>query len=473
MKLYNSETRKVEEFIPRDRNLVRLYTCGPTVYHFAHIGNLRTYIAEDVLERSLGYLGFNVLRAMNITDIGHLQNDSDTGEDKMVLSAIRENKEVLDIAKEYTEFFKRDCDELNIKWPQIVVPATDCIDEYIAIISRLLEKGFAYLSNGNVYFDTSKIKNYYRFGNQTEEDLVVGAREDVTEDVGKRNKNDFVLWFTKSKFENHALRWNSPWGTGYPGWHLECSGINLKYLGEYLDIHCGGVDNKFPHHTNEIAQTESFTGHEWCKLWFHVEHLNTTTGKMSKSNGDFLTLSKLNQMGYSPMIYRYFVLLSHYRKQLVLSTEALDTAKSAYEKLTKRIAAIKNEGAVDAAAFAKFDAQFKDAIGSDLNTSRAITTLLDVLKADINGATKIALIKSFDKVLALNLAYFIGRQTVEDNAQVDVDAKTKSKIEALIEERKQAKLNKNYARADEIRNEVAALGFDLIDTKEGTTFKKK
>ena len=326
MKLYNSETRKVEEFIPRDRNLVRLYTCGPTVYHFAHIGNLRTYIAEDVLERSLGYLGFNVLRAMNITDIGHLQNDSDTGEDKMVLSAIRENKEVLDIAKEYTEFFKRDCDELNIKWPQIVVPATDCIDEYIAIISRLLEKGFAYLSNGNVYFDTSKLKNYYRFGNQTEEDLVVGAREDVTEDVGKRNKNDFVLWFTKSKFENHALRWNSPWGTGYPGWHLECSGINLKYLGEYLDIHCGGVDNKFPHHTNEIAQTESFTGHEWCKLWFHVEHLNTTTGKMSKSNGDFLTLSKLNQMGYSPMVYRYFVLLSHYRKQLVLSTEALDTA---------------------------------------------------------------------------------------------------------------------------------------------------
>lgn len=473
MKLYNSETRKVEEFIPRDKNLVRLYTCGPTVYHFAHIGNLRTYIAEDVLERSLGYLGFNVLRAMNITDIGHLQNDSDTGEDKMVLSAIRENKEVLDIAKEYTEFFKRDCDELNIKWPQIVVPATDCIDEYIAIISRLLEKGFAYLSNGNVYFDTSKLKNYYRFGNQTEDDLVVGAREDVTEDVGKRNKNDFVLWFTKSKFENHALRWNSPWGTGYPGWHIECSGINLKYLGEYLDIHCGGVDNKFPHHTNEIAQTESYTGHEWCKLWFHVEHLNTTTGKMSKSNGDFLTLSKLNQMGYSPMVYRYFVLLSHYRKQLVLSTEALDTAKSAYEKLTKRIAAIKNEGTVDATVFAKFDAQFKDAIGSDLNTSRAITTLLDALKADINGATKIALIKSFDKVLALNLAYFIGRQTAEDNAQVDVGAKTKSKIEALIEERKQAKLNKNYARADEIRNEVAALGFDLIDTKEGTTFKKK
>ena len=250
MKLYNTLTRTVDEFVPRDPKDVKMYTCGPTVYHFAHIGNLRSYIMEDVLEKALNYVGFHVTRAMNITDVGHLSGDGDNGEDKMLKGAEREHKTVMEIAKFYTDAFRRDCDALNIKWPEIVVPATSCIDTYIKMIEVLLKKGYAYQSNGNVYFDVSKLKEYYVLSNQNTEDLVVGAREGVSDDEGKKNPQDFALWFTKSKFENHALKWQSPWGEGYPGWHIECSGISYKYLGEYLDLHCGGVDNKFPHHTN-------------------------------------------------------------------------------------------------------------------------------------------------------------------------------------------------------------------------------
>lgn len=473
MKLYNSLTREIENFVPNDGKNVKMYTCGPTVYHFAHIGNLRTYIMEDILERSLNYLGYNVTRAMNITDVGHLQSDGDTGEDKMLLGAKRENKTVMEIAEFYTNCFKQDCEKLNLKWPKIVVPATSCIDEYITIISSLLENGYAYHSNGNIYFDTSKLDSYYKFGNQTSDDMVVGARDDVEEDEGKRNQNDFVLWFTKSKFENHALKWDSPWGEGYPGWHIECSGISHKYLGEYLDIHCGGVDNKFPHHTNEIAQTESFVGHKWCNYWVHTEHLNTTSGKMSKSKGEFLTLSLLEEKGYSPLVYKFFCLQSHYRRQLVFSFEGLDMAKSAYDKLIKRLTNLKGENLpVDNVKFNEFKEQFKKCLENDLNTATAITTIFDVLKSEINNDTKIALIKDFDTVLDLGLTNALNSKA-ELEIEVEIDAELKAYIENKIEERKNAKAEKNYQKADEIRNELAQKGIELIDTKEGTTYKLK
>lgn len=472
MKLYNSETRNIEEFIPNDEKQVTLYTCGPTVYHFAHIGNLRSYMMEDVLEKTLKYLGYNVKRVMNITDVGHLTGDSDTGEDKMLLGAEREHKTVMQIAEEYTQAFKKDCEKLNITWPEIVIPATSCIDEYFKIIQSLLDKNFAYISNGNVYFDTSKLKNYYRFGNQNNQDLVVGAREDVSEDVGKRNQNDFVLWFTKSKFENHALKWESPWGLGYPGWHIECSGISHKYLGDKLDIHCGGVDNKFPHHTNEIAQTESYIGHKWCNYWFHVEHLNTTNGKMSKSSGEFLTVSLLESKGYNPLVYRFFCLQSHYRKQLVFSYLGLDSAKSAYEKLMSKVASLREDKmAIDKQVFEKYNNQFKDSIGNDLNTSMAITTVFDVLKADTNNSTKIALLRNFEKVLGIGLVDALEGKNIEKTAQVDFQ--TKQHIEEMIEKRRQAKINKDYLTADKIRQELLSIGVELIDTKDGTQYKIK
>ena len=289
MKLYNSASRKKEDFVPNHPDIVKMYTCGPTVYHYAHIGNLRSYIMEDVLEKHLRYVGYNVKRVMNITDVGHLTSDADEGEDKMLKGAKRENKSVMDIAKFYTDAFFADCAKLNIKTPDVVEPATNCIDEYIKIITRLMDTGYAYFAGGNVYFDTSKLEKYYIFNDFNADDLDVGVREGVEEDTNKRNKNDFVLWFTKSKFEDQALKWDSPWGVGYPGWHIECSGISMKHLGEDLDIHCGGIDNAFPHHTNEIAQSESYLGHKWCSYWMHVMHLNTNSGKMSKSKGNVVS----------------------------------------------------------------------------------------------------------------------------------------------------------------------------------------
>ena len=266
MYLYNSLSHKKELFTPKDPANVKMYTCGPTVYHYAHIGNLRTYIMEDVLEKSLRYMGYGVKRVMNITDVGHLSSDADTGEDKMLKGAAREHKTVMQVAKFYTDAFFSDCDKLNIKRPDVVEPATNCIPEYIHMVETLLQKGYAYLAGGNVYFDTSKLEKYYVFNDHDEEDLAVGVREGVEEDTNKRNKNDFVLWFTKSKFEDQALKWDSPWGVGYPGWHIECSCISMKHLGDYLDLHCGGIDNAFPHHTNEIAQSESLPGPSLVQL---------------------------------------------------------------------------------------------------------------------------------------------------------------------------------------------------------------
>ncbi len=475
MKLYNSLTKNREEFVPNEPGKVKMYTCGPTVYHFAHIGNLRSYIMEDVLEKYLRYSGYEVSRVMNITDVGHLSSDGDTGEDKMLKGAKREHKTVMEIAKFYTDKFFEDCAALNVRRPDVTEPATQCIDEFIRVIGVLLEKGYAYISAGNVYFDTSKLGQYYVFNNFNEEDLEVGVRDGVEEDTNKKNKNDFVLWFTKSKFEDQALKWDSPWGVGYPGWHIECSCISMKHLGEYLDIHCGGIDNAFPHHTNEIAQSEAYLGHKWCNYWFHVFHLNTNTGKMSKSKGEFLTVDLLKEKGYNPMAYRLFCLQSHYRKILVFSWENLDNAQAAYDKLVAKIAQCDpKDGKVDPEAFAKLKEKFVAAMDNDLITALGVTAVYDVLKAPVNGATKIALIGDFDSVLSLDLlkaAEKIRSQKSEEKKE-EV-APEDLWIVDLINERIEAKKAKNYARADEIRSELLSKGVVITDTKDGTKWQKQ
>ena len=470
MYLYNSATRKKEEFVPNNPDLVKMYTCGPTVYHYAHIGNLRSYIMEDVLEKALRYVGYNVKRVMNITDVGHLASDADTGEDKMVKGAKRENKSIMEIAQYYTDAFFADCEKLNIKKPDVIEPATNCIDEYIHMVQTLLEKGSAYLAGGNVYFDTATLDKYYVFNDHDEEDLAIGVREGVEEDTNKRNKNDFVLWFTKSKFEDQALKWDSPWGVGYPGWHIECSCISMKHLGEDLDIHAGGIDNAFPHHTNEIAQSESYLGHKWCNYWFHVHHLNTDTGKMSKSKGEFLTVSLLESKGYDPMAYRLFCLQSHYRRNLVFSWENLDNAVVAYQKLIARIATLKDGGDVEEAALQDMKNRFLNALNGDLNTSVAVTALYDVLKAKASDATKLAAIADFDQVLSLNLLK--AAEALRQKEAAEAAASADPVVDALVQARTDAKKAKNFAEADRIRDELKTRGIEIIDTPQGTKWRK-
>ncbi len=483
MKLYNTATRQREDFVPNNPDIVKMYTCGPTVYHFAHIGNLRSYIMEDILEKSLRYIGYNVKRVMNITDVGHLASDADTGEDKMLKGAKRENKSVMEIAKFYTDAFFEDCKKLNIKRPDVVEPATACIDDYIHIIETLMEKGYAYFSGGNIYFDVSKLDKYYIFNDFSEDDLEVGVREGVEEDSNKKNKNDFVLWFTKSKFEDQALKWDSPWGIGYPGWHIECSGISMKHLGEDLDIHCGGIDNAFPHHTNEIAQSEAYLGHKWCNYWMHVHHLNTNSGKMSKSSGEFLTVSLLEQKGYNPLVYRLFCLQSHYRKNLVFSFENLDNAVITYNKLIGKIAAIKDEGELDNQTFRELRTKFTEALENDINTALAITALYDVLKANTNGKTKLALIEDFDRVLSLDLIAAAKKKAAAaqnvkassgngEYAIISEDGIADADIEAKLLARRDAKKAKDFATADKIRAELLANGIEITDISGGVKWKK-
>ena len=461
MKLYNTLNKKVEEFIPNNKDLVTLYTCGPTVYHYAHIGNLRTYIFEDILEKGLEYIGYNVKRCMNITDVGHMSSDADTGEDKMIKGAQREHKTVYEIADFYTKAFFDDYDKLNIRKPKIVEKASEHIDIYIKMVSKLLNDGYAYISNGNVYFDISKAKDYYKLSGKNPDELIVGAREDVTEDIHKKNPYDFGLWFTISKFENQAMKWDSPWGVGYPGWHIECSGLSINYLGEYLDIHCGGVDNIFPHHSNEIAQSEAYLGHKWCNYWLHGEHLNDSTGKMSKSKGEFLTVSLLESKGYNPLAYRFFCLQSHYRNQLVFSYEALDKANNTYNKLLNKIKNIKEDGNIDNDIVKKYQDKFKDAISNDLNTSLMLTCLYDILKEDTTDNTKLEIIKDYDKVLSLNLL----------NNEKKLDEELIKYINEKLEERKLAKQNKDYEKADNIRKELESKNIKIKDTREGTIYE--
>ena len=471
MKLYNSLTRTKDEFFTHTPGRVEMYTCGPTVYHYAHIGNLRSYIMEDILEKYLRYSGYDVNRVMNITDVGHLTSDGDTGDDKMLKGAKREHKTVMEIAKFYTDAFFADCKKLNIAIPKTVVPATSYIGEFIRVIQVLLDKGYAYESGGNIYFDTSKLDKYYVFNDFDEEDLEVGVREGVEADGNKRNKTDFVLWFTKSKFEDQELKWESPWGVGYPGWHIECSCISLKNNGEYLDLHCGGIDNAFPHHTNEIAQSEAYLGHKWCSQWFHVHHLNTDGGKMSKSKGEFLTVSLLEQKGYDPMVYRFFCLQSHYRRSLVFSYPNLDNAATAYSKLVAKVAALLGaQGVPDEEACNQLRSDFRAAMDNDLNTSLAITAVYNLFKSDADSATKLAMVKEFDSVLSLNLIEAAKKLSEQGSGS---DEELPQEVTQLLEKRKAARKEKNFALADELRDKIAELGYTVEETRQGTIVRKK
>ncbi len=479
MYLYNSATHKKEELKTHTPNHVEMYTCGPTVYHFAHIGNLRSYIMEDVLEKYLRFAGYSVNRVMNITDVGHLTSDADEGEDKMLKGAKREHKSVMEIAQFYTDAFFADCQKLHIKRPDVVQPATGLIDDYIKIITKLLDTGYAYLAGGNVYFDTSKLDRYYIFNDHNEEDLAVGVREGVEEDTNKKNKNDFVLWFTKSKFEDQALKWDSPWGVGYPGWHIECSGISMKYNGEYLDLHCGGVDNAFPHHTNEIAQSESYLGHPWCPHWCHVAHLNTD-GKMSKSKGEFLTVSLLEQKGYDPLAYRLFCLQSHYRQSLVFSWENLDNAVLSLQKAhcQDRGPARRRARSTRRPSRRRRTARNSSkAMDNDLNTSMAVTVLYDVLKAKTNGATKLAPMPSFDEVLGLDLQ---GRRAAREDRRPRSAGRSPSSPRTARRTShrgadppaRRRQKGEELAEADRIRDELKARGIEVTDTPHGAKWKR-
>lgn len=460
MKIYNTLSRKVEEFIPWNKDKVGFYTCGPTVYHYAHIGNMRNYIGHDVLDKTLRYLGYNVTRVMNITDVGHLSSDSDSGDDKMVSSAKRENKTVMDIARFYTDAFFKDFEALNNRVPDVVSPATANIEEYIKMITKLLKDGYAYSSGGNIYFDTTKLDDYYCLTNHKADAMVVGVREGVEEDENKHNQNDFVLWFTKSKFESQELKWDSPWGLGYPGWHIECSGISIKYLGEYLDIHGGGVDNIFPHHTNEIAQSEAYLGHKWCNYWFHNEHLNDESGKMSKSSGAILTVSVLKEKEYNPLAFRFMCLMSHYRRQLVFSYEALDGALNAYKKLLNKTSTIKYGDNVNDEIYNIWNNKFKICLEDDLNTANALTVLYDLLKSDVDNDTKYHLISKWDEVFSLDLL-----------KKEEKKAQNEDYIMEMIKKRDDAKKVKDYKLADEIRDNLLKQGIVLKDTREGTIYE--
>jgi len=461
LKIYNTLTRKVEDFLSLEEGKVKLYTCGPTVYHYAHIGNIRNYIGHDILHRTLKYLGYEVKRVMNITDVGHLTSDSDSGEDKMEVARKRENKTAMEIAKFYTDRFFEDFYLVNCLKPDVVSPATDNIDMYIKIIIKLIEDDYAYISGGNVYFDITKLNDYYVLTNHKEDELVVGAREGVEEDSNKHNQADFALWFTTSKFENHEQIWDSPWGKGYPGWHIECTGISIKYLGEYLDIHGGGVDNIFPHHTNEIAQSEAYLGHKWCNYWFHNEHLLDESGKMSKSKGAILTVTTLKEKGYDPLAYRFMCLNSHYRKQLVFSYDALEQAEVTLNKLRNRINDISCGGELQDDKFNQYNDIFISKISDDLNTANALTVLYDLLKdKTVNGNTKLELIKRFDTVFALDLI-----------KKVIVDKELEAYINDKIIERNEAKKNRDFALADSIRDELFKNNIKLIDTREGTKYE--
>lgn len=460
MKLYNTLTRKIEEFVPYEEGKVKLYTCGPTVYHYAHVGNIRNYIGHDVLDKTLRYLGYDVKRAMNITDVGHLTSDSDSGEDKMEVARKREHKSAMEIAKFYTDAFFDDFKLVNCRMPEVVSPATDNIDEYIKIITRLLDKGYAYLSGGNVYFDTTKLEDYYVLTNHQEDSLVVGVREGVEEDSNKKNQADFVLWFTTSKFENHELLWDSPWGKGYPGWHIECTGISIKYLGEYLDIHGGGVDNIFPHHTNEIAQSEAYLGHKWCRYWFHNEHLLDETGKMSKSTGAILTVTTLKEKGYDPLAFRFMCLNSHYRKQLVFSYDALDQANSTLKKLRGRISSISMDGEKQENLILSYQNKFKKELEDDLNTANALSVLYEMLKDNqLSGNSKLILVQDFDQVLSLDL--------IQEKKSVS----NEGYILEQIEKRAEAKKKKDFVLADSIRDALLKQGIRLIDGRDGTSYE--
>jgi len=474
LKLFNTLGRKIEDFVPIIANEVGLYTCGPTVYNFAHIGNLRTYLFEDILRRTLEYLGYSVKQVMNVTDVGHLTDDADQGEDKMMKSAREQGRSAWDIAEFYSEAFFKDLELLNILKPTIICKATEHITEMIELIKRIEDNGFTYSAGGNLYFNIAKLKSYGKLARLDQQKLKAGARIEV--DKNKKNPHDFVLWFTRSKFEHQAMIWDSPWGRGYPGWHVECSAMSIKYLGEQFDIHCGGVDHISVHHTNEIAQSEAATGKNWVNHWLHGEFLVLNKKKMAKSSGKFLTLEGLLEQGFEALDYRYFCLGAQYRSQLQFSFEGLEGAKSARTNMAERLINLQGEveesgtqpgetvpGVKRGAKAEEHLAAFIDNICDDLNTPRALADFWGLLKDNgILAAEKLKILYEMDKVLGLDIA----KLKLQDE---EID----EQIKMLIKERDLARAGKDFQRADKIRAELSALGIILRDTPSGTEWRKK
>ena len=463
IKLFNTLTRKEEIFKPITEGNVGLYTCGPTVYFFAHIGNFRSYIFEDILVRMFLYNGLKVKHVMNITDVGHLTSDADEGEDKMLKGARREGKTVWEIAKFYEDAFFKDARQLNILKPTIICKATDHIPDMIDLIKKIEHNGYTYVANGNVYFDIMKFKHYGVLARLNLEELQAGAR--IAVDENKHNPHDFVLWFTKSKFQDQEMKWDSPWGAGYPGWHIECSAMSIKYLGEHFDIHCGGIDHIPVHHTNEIAQSEAATGHKWVNVWMHGEFLVMDKGKMSKSVGGILTIDALKEKGYDPLDYRYLCLNTHYRTPLTFSFESLDSAKNAFDNLKSKVLECRKDNShiINESLMQEYREEFLEAIDDDLNMPVALATLWSVVKdKGLNNKEKHHLILEFDKVLGLGL----------DALQEKIHGPIPDEILVLVNERQEARKNKDFKRSDELRDKLKSLGYSVSDTAQGPKIEK-
>lgn len=463
LRLFNTLGREVQRFDPITAGKVGLYTCGPTVYDFQHIGNLRTYLFEDVLRRVLEYAGLHVVHVMNITDVGHLTGDADDGEDKILRSAREKQQSVWEITEYYARIFFQDCARMNIKKPMVVCRATEHIDDMIAFIAKLEEKGFTYTAGGNVYFDISRFPDYGRMALLDLEKLRAGARIEV--DANKRGPLDFALWFTRSKFEHQAMLWDSPWGKGYPGWHIECSAMAIRYLGERVDIHCGGVDHVAVHHTNEIAQSEAYTGERWVNYWMHGEWLLTGTEKMAKSAGNYLTLSVLMEKGYEPMDYRYYLLGAHYRTQLQFHFSALDSARNARRRLLERVSELRRAGreCEGGNAGGRYLASFLDNAANDLNMPRCLADLWALVKDEtVPAAAKLEILYRMDRILGLGLADWepeVVRLSEEE--------------ERLVEDREQARKAGDYEKADRIRNLLVKRGIILEDTVGGIRYRRR
>ncbi|MBV6477332.1 MAG: Cysteine--tRNA ligase [Ignavibacteria bacterium] len=465
LKLFNTLTRKKEEFIPINKDEVSMYSCGPTVYNYMHIGNLRTFFFEDILLRVLKYDGFNVKYVMNITDIGHLVSDSDEGEDKMEQSAKESGKKVSEIAGYYTDVFKRDVDLLNVIPPLYYPKPTEYIDEQIAMIKCLEEKGFTYVTSDGVYYDTSKFPDYGKMARLDIKGLQEGARIEYSEE--KKNITDFALWKFSPKNEKRLSEWNSPWGIGFPGWHIECSAMSKALLGNHIDIHCGGIDHIPVHHTNEIAQSEACNGEKFVNYWLHGEFLDMGNEKMSKSLGNFITMQTLIDKGYSPMDYRYFLLMAHYRKKLKFTFEALDAAASGYKNLSQRILKLKTEidsgNTFDKSLIETYRERFSAKINDDLNMPEAMSVIWELLKEEkITSADKLELIYEFDKVTGLRL----------NEIKEEIPSEIPEEIQKLAVKRIDAKKKKDFKLADEIRSLIKEKGYEIADTKDGFTLKK-
>jgi cysteinyl-tRNA synthetase len=460
LRLYNTMTRSVDEFKPINPPQVDLYTCGPTVYNYAHIGNLRTYVFEDILVRSLKFFGFSLKHVMNVTDVGHLISDGDEGEDKMELGAQREGKTAFEIADMYWQAFRDNMADLNIQEPDIWCKATDHIQEQIDQIQVLESKGLAYTIGDGVYFDTSKFPQYGDMARLDIEGQQAGARVEMTE--GKKNATDFALWKFSPQGQQRQMEWDSPWGTGFPGWHIECSAMSMKYLGDQFDIHCGGVDHIKVHHTNEIAQAEGVSGKSrWVNVWMHGEFLVLEADKMSKSSGNFITLDLLKEQGLDPLAYRYFLLSAHYRKQLTFTDEALQNAANGFDRLKKAVIQIKDQANGDGELHEATMTEFSNAVADDLNMPQAIAAMWGLVRnADISAENKLTTLLKMDDVLGF------GVETMKAQT-VEVD----DSLQQLLEQRQAARKNKDFAEADRIRDELLAQGWVIEDTAEGPKLK--